>query len=174
MARWYLAAFTTGKRYSLFRALKRAFVLMDMADRCTYLGEYKYEGKFDVAFKECIEFIRDIHELDETAIYGLQQKLAKEKFRLKNKIPSSIEIKFDDLEYRDWFPDSFRERKEADLDLLEEMVEDCKIQHELVLERKERYISFYERMEGLSEILWANDRQTSKFAEYSCDPKYWS
>ena len=77
MARWYLAAFTTGKRYSLFRALKRAFVLMDMADRCTYLGEYKYEGMFDVEFKECIEFIRDIHELDEMAIYGLKQNWQK-------------------------------------------------------------------------------------------------
>ena len=139
---------------------------MDMADRCTYLGEYKYEGKFDEAFRQCIEFVRDIHELDETAIYGLQQKLAKEKFRLKNNIPSNIEIKFEDLKYQDWFPDSFQEKKEADLDLLEEMVEDCKIQHEIVLERKYRYISFYERMEGLSKILWANDQQTSKFDEY--------
>ena len=146
---------------------------MDMADRCTTWERQIWREVWRSI--QAMHWIRlYIHELDETAIYGLQQKLAKEKFRLKNKIPSSIEIKFDDLKYRDWFPDSFHERKEADLDLLEEMVEDCKIQHELVLERKERYISFYERMEGLSEILWANDRQTSKFDEYSCDPKYWS
>ena len=174
MARWYLAAFTTGKRYSLFRALKRAFVLMDMADRCTYLGEYKYEGKFDETFRQCIEFVRDIHDLDQNAIYGLKEKLAREKFRIKNKIAGDIEVKFDDLDYRDYFPSSFLNRQEEDLSLLKEMVEDCKIQHEVVLEKESKYISFYERMKGLGDILWADDDQSSKFDEYSCDPKYWS
>ena len=174
MARWYLAAFTTGKRYSLFNALKRAFVLMDIADRCTYLGEYKYEGKFDETFRQCIEFVRDIHDLDQNAIYGLKEKLAREKFRIKNKIASDTEVKFDDLEYRDYFPSSFLNKQEEDLRLLEEMVEDCKIQHEVVLEKESKYVSFYERMKGLGDILWADDDQSSKFDEYSCDPKYWS
>ena len=174
MARWYLAAFTTGKRYSLFSALKKAFVLMDMSDRCTYLGEYKYEGKFDEIFKQCIEFVRDIHDLDEHALYGLKEKLAREKFRIKNKITSDKEIKFEDLEYRDYFPNSFHERQKEDLDLLEEMIEDCKIQHEIVLKKESKYISFYERMKGLDDILWADDAQSSRFNEYSCDPKYWS
>ena len=38
---------------------------------------------------------------------GLKEKLAREKFRIKNKIAGDIEVKFDDLEYRDYFQVAF-------------------------------------------------------------------
>jgi len=175
MARWYLVAFTTGKRYPLFDALKKAFALRTIANRFTFLGEYKYEEGFDKEFSECVELTRDIHDLDPAnGLYRLREVLVMEKYKIKNKIPQEQQISFDDLQYRDHFPDSFNGKLSEDMKLLKEMIEDSKIAHKDMLGDEKKYLSFYERVKKLEEIIQGNDNQTDKFDEYSCDPKYWS
>ena len=175
MARWYLTGFTTGKRYPLFNALKKAFILKTMADRHTFLGEYKYHNDFDKTFKECIEFVRDIHDID--PINGLDQlrmTLAIEKYRAKNQIPRGQEIVFEDLQYKDYFPGNLHNEEKEDWDLLKEMVEDSRDANKEEVQKVVKNKSFYERVSGLKEIICSSEIQTSKFDEYSCDPKYWS
>ena len=176
MARWYLAAFTTGKRYPLFTALKKVFMLKEMADRHTYLGEYKYQEGFERAFRDCVEFIRDIHDIDPiNGLDRLRLTLALEKFKVKNKIPAGQEVVFEDLHYKDHFPVDLCGKEKEDLSLLKEMVEDSRVAHADESEMEGiGYRSFYERVKDLEEIICSNESQTSKFDEYSCDSKYWS